>query len=97
MVEYKKDFFGNPVYNDRVKRSKGNGVSVGLLVAFLVGIIVGLPVALLRGFGLMLAVGIVHADLFPNVPTLGYWISVGLAWAIAVAFGSYSSNSTTTK
>jgi|KBSSwiStaDraftv2_1062776.scaffolds.fasta_scaffold01170_32 hypothetical protein len=31
---------------------------------------------LLRGFWLMLAVGIIHAEWWPALPTVGYWWSV---------------------
>lgn len=42
---------------------------------------------LFRGWMVMLAVGIIHAEWLPNLPTLGYWWAVAI---VALLSGTFS-------
>lgn len=49
---------------------------------------------LVNGWLLMLALGAVHNDVFPQVPALGLWQSLVLAFALSVV-GSFFKDTTT--
>lgn len=43
---------------------------------------------LFRGWVLMLGVGIVHAEWLPQLPTIGYWVAVLIAWVLGGVLSS---------
>lgn len=67
------------VRRDRQRRSRGKrfGAAMGKL---LVALIQGFLLALSSGFMFMLAVGVVHHEWLPALPTLGYW------WAVLISY-----------
>lgn len=68
----------------RGKRAKSLGDAVNRIVTSLVTSAVA---CLLDGFWLMLAVGIIHADWIPALPTVGYWTAVVV---VALLRGTFS-------
>jgi hypothetical protein len=48
--------------------------------AFIVALLLSPIQALIGGLWFMLAVGIVHAEWLPKLPTIGYW------WAVLIVF-----------
>jgi hypothetical protein len=53
--------------------------------AFLKALLLGLLNSALGGFWFMLAVGVIHHEWLPELPTLGYWWSVLIAYLLRVA------------
>lgn len=49
------------------------------------GLTTGVLVSLMAGFWFMLAVGVIHHEWIPALPTLGYWWSVLIAYLLRVA------------
>lgn len=68
----------------RGKRAKSRSQALGKIVT---GIFTATLTALLGGFELMIAVGIVHAEWIRTLPTIGYWWA---ALLVALLRGTFS-------
>jgi hypothetical protein len=69
------------VRKDRARRSRWRKLG-SFLGALFGALALGFLNALSSGWAFMLAVGVVHAEWLPQVPTLGYWWSVLIAWLL---------------
>jgi len=58
--------------------------AVGFLILF---IALAAPAALLVGFPVMLALGVLHNDFSSAVPALGYWATVLVVWGSGALVG----------
>lgn len=72
------------VRKDRERRSRWRKFGSFLNKLF-VALITGFLVALTSGWMFMLAVGVIHDHWLPQVPTLGYWWAVLIAWLLSSA------------
>jgi hypothetical protein len=63
--------------------------AVGFLILF---IALAAPGALLVGFPVMLALGVLHNDFSPAVPALGYWATVLAVWGTGALVGHLRSS-----
>lgn len=80
------------VRKDRQRRSRWRkfGAFLGKL---LTALLTGFLRALSCGWGFMLAVGVIHAEWLPQVPTLGFWWAVLIAWLLRWALSQASASS----
>lgn len=70
------------VRRDRRRRERRRA-----FVEFLVGLVALYLEALLTGFFLMLAVGVVHHEWIPSCPTIGYWWAALLSGLLRSGLG----------
>lgn len=92
MPVYNTDFFGNPVRNSDWNKTPNGGEIVGkffmvvftVVASLLLGLLLSIPFALLGGWALMLAIGIVHLHVLASVQAVGYWLCVVLAFLLRV-------------
>jgi len=57
---------------------------------FISAMVVAAVISLLRGWVLMLAVGVAHAEWIHGLPTIGYWWAVLIAYLIGSALTPYT-------
>jgi hypothetical protein len=78
---------------DRLRRSRWRrfGTFLGRLATALLS---GFVSALLSGWTFMLAVGAIHQHWLPQVPTLGYWWAVLIAWLLRSSLSAVSPTKT---
>jgi hypothetical protein len=73
------------VRRDRVRRQRRRKFGE-FFVDFLGSLLGNALHALLQGWMLMLAVGVVHEQWLRSVPTIGYWWAVLLVWLLRGTF-----------
>jgi hypothetical protein len=71
------------------KRAEARGKAIA---AFFTQLLISALTFMMRGFWLMLAVGIVHHEWWPAIPTIGYWWSVLVVSLLCGVFSAIPSS-----
>lgn len=78
------------IRRDKARRSRRDKLGK-FFGALLQALITGFLTALLCGWMFMLAVDVIHSEWLPQVPTLGYWWAVLIAWLLRSSLSTAAS------
>lgn len=67
---------------DELFKMVGKGTLFGLMF-----VVFGVPLALAQAWPVMLGLGVLHNDVSPHVPALGFWACFLLLWSLPTMLG----------